>query len=191
MFDGLTIMLAVTAFLALLIGWQARVLAWRLNKRTKPPRTFAPSPSPVTDAADQLRIVMAATYTARPILSLRERRVFDATEACLKELGVDWRVMAQVSLGEILRASSSAAFSAVNSKRVDILLVGREGEPKAAIEYQGSGHHQGTAAARDAVKKEALRRAGIAYIEVNEGQRPSELRCAIARVCGVTLERAA
>ncbi|MEP7348782.1 MAG: hypothetical protein ABI668_02385 [Sphingorhabdus sp.] len=29
-----------------------------------------------------------------------------------------------------------------------------------AIEYQGSGHHQGTAAARDAVKKEALRGSG-------------------------------
>jgi hypothetical protein len=38
-------------------------------------------------------------------------------------------------------------------------------------------HHQGTAAARDAVKKEALRRAGIGYYEVVAGQTtPSELR---------------
>jgi hypothetical protein len=38
-------------------------------------------------------------------------------------------------------------------------------------------HHQGTAAARDAVKKEALRRAGSGYYEVVAGQTtPSELR---------------
>ena len=39
-----------------------------------------------------------------------------------------------------------------------------------AIEYQGSGHHQSSAAARDAVKKEALRKAGIGYHEVVAGQ---------------------
>jgi hypothetical protein len=45
------------------------------------------------------------------------------------------------------------------------------------IEYQGSGTHQGTAAARDAVKKEALRKAGIGYHEVVAGHTtPSELR---------------
>ena len=49
--------------------------------------------------------------------------------------------------------------------------------PRHAIEYQGTGHHQGTAAARDAVKKEALRRAGIGYHEVVAGHTtPSDLR---------------
>ena len=39
-----------------------------------------------------------------------------------------------------------------------------------ALEYQGSGHHAGdSAAARDAVKKEALRKAGIGYHEVVAG----------------------
>jgi hypothetical protein len=38
-----------------------------------------------------------------------------------------------------------------------------------AIECQVSGHHQDTAAARDAVKKEALRTAGIGYHEVVAG----------------------
>ena len=50
-------------------------------------------------------------------------------------------------------------------------------QPRHAIEYQGAGHHQGTAAARDAVKKEALRRAGIGYHEVVAGSTtPAELR---------------
>jgi len=68
--------------------------------------------------------------------------------------------MAQVSLGEVLSSPDARAYSAINSKRVDLLIVSRSGDPIAAIEYQGHGHYQGTAAARDAVKKEALRKAG-------------------------------
>ncbi len=53
-----------------------------------------------------------------------------------------------------------------------------------AIEYQGSGHHTGTsAAARDAVKKEALRKAGIGYHEVVAGHTtPSELRALVEKL---------
>ena len=52
-----------------------------------------------------------------------------------------------------------------------------------AIEYQGGGHHQGTAAARDAVKKEALRRAGIGYVEVVGGEMsPAELRQVVEKL---------
>ena len=50
-----------------------------------------------------------------------------------------------------------------------MLLVDGDCQPIAAIEYRGGSHHQGTAAARDAVKKEALRRAGIGYHEVIAG----------------------
>jgi hypothetical protein len=50
-------------------------------------------------------------------------------------------------------------------------------KPRHAIEYHGAAHYQGSAAARDAVKKEALRRAGIGYHEVLAGHTtPSELR---------------
>ena len=46
-----------------------------------------------------------------------------------------------------------------------------------ALEYQGTRHHQGTGAARDAVKKEALRKAGIGYHEVVAGHTtPAELK---------------
>ena len=85
--------------------------------------------------------------------------------------------MAQVSLGEILRSKDTVAFGCVNSKRVDMLLVDEECRPQHAIEYHGAGHYQGTAAARDAVKKEALRRAGIGYHEVVAGKTtPADLR---------------
>ena len=109
---------------------------------------------------------MGADFQRRRLMSPNEAQVFKAAEAVVKSLDLRWRVMAQVSLGEVLASSDKRAYAAINSKRVDILLISGAGEPVAAIEYQGSGHYLGTAAARDAVKREALRRAGVAYIEV-------------------------
>lgn len=129
------------------------------------------------DAADQLRIVMGANFTIQPLLNKREARVFRELDRIVISLNPEWQVMAQVSVGEILRCQDAEAYRCINSKRIDLLLVDGECHPRHAIEYQGDGHYQGTAAARDAVKKEALRRAGIGYHEVVAGHTtPSELR---------------
>jgi hypothetical protein len=129
------------------------------------------------DAADQLRIVMGASFRAQPLLNKSEARVFHELDRIVIGCNPSWQVMAQVSLGEILRSKDADAYSCINSKRVDLLLVDENCEPRHAIEYQGGAHHQGTAAARDAVKREALRRAGIGYYEVVAGHTtPSELR---------------
>jgi hypothetical protein len=98
------------------------------------------------------------------------------------EMRPGWQVMAQVSLGEILKCEDQDAYACINSKRVDLLIVDEECRPLHAIEYQGGAHHQGTAAARDAVKKEALRRAGIGYVEVVAGDTPAELRRVVERL---------
>ncbi|MEO6248752.1 MAG: DUF2726 domain-containing protein [Sphingomicrobium sp.] len=134
------------------------------------------------DAADQLRIVMGASFTPQPVLNRAEARLLMALDKIVTECAPGWRVMAQVSLGEVLRSPSSEAFKCINSKRVDLLLVDDQCQPRHAIEYQGGGHHQGTAAARDAVKKEALRRAGIGYVEVVPGDTPAELRRVVERL---------
>lgn len=129
------------------------------------------------DAADQLRIVMSADFTIQPLLNKGEERVFKELDRVVAGLNPDWRVMAQVSLGEVLKSADPEAYRSINSKRVDLLLMDGDCRPRHAIEYQGFGHHQGTAAARDAVKKEALRRAGIGYHEIVAGHHtPSELR---------------
>ena len=87
------------------------------------------------------------------------------------------------ALGEVLQSKDYAAYRCINSKRVDMLLVDAECRPLHAIEYQGGAHHQGTAAARDAVKKEALRRAGIGYHEVVAGHTtPSDLKRLIEKL---------
>lgn len=108
--------------------------------------------------------------------------MFYAAEEAILAQRLPWRVMAQVSLGEILSTSDKQAFSAINSKRVDILLISRQGEPIAAIEYQGEGHYQGAASARDASKREALRKAGVHFIEVTPTHGVEDLAHEIARI---------
>ena len=135
------------------------------------------------DAADQLRIVMGADFITRPLLNKGEARVFRELDRIVISCNPSWQVMAQVSLGEILRCKDADAYSCINSKRVDLLLVDEDCEPRHAIEYQGAAHYQGTAAARDAVKKEALRRTGIGYHEVVAGHTtPSDLRRLIEKL---------
>lgn len=139
---------------------------------------------PSFDAADQLRIVMSADFTSRPLLNTPERRVLTSLDKILAEEAPGWRAMCQVSLGEILASKQEEAFRAVNSKRVDFLVVDAASRPLGVIEYQGDGHHQGTAAARDAVKKEALRRAAIDFYEISAGDKPAELRAIILKLVG-------
>ena len=134
------------------------------------------------DPADQLRIVMEAEFKPRPLLNKSERRLLAHLDRTLAEEASGWRAMGQVSLGEILASENEDAFYAINSKRVDLLIIDSDCHPLHAIEYQGSGHHQGTAAARDAVKKEALRKARIGYHEIVSGDTPAELRTLVRKL---------
>jgi hypothetical protein len=162
---------------------------WRKERGRKihswPPwrQARGPIPASVMDAADQLRIVMSAEFASQPLLNRSEARVFRELDHIVLSYNPLWQVMAQVSLGEILRTKDKTAYSCINSKRVDLLLVDEYCHPRHVVEYQGAGHHQGTAAARDAVKKEALRRAGIGYHEVVAGHtKPSDLRRLVERL---------
>ena len=136
------------------------------------------------DAADQLRTVMKADFKAQPLLNKSEARLFKAMDKMVLGMRPDWQLMAQVSLGEILRSPDKDAYLCINSKRVDLLIVDEECRPLHAIEYQGGAHYKGAhaTAARDAVKKEALRRAGIGYVEVVAGDTPAELRRVVERL---------
>lgn len=120
---------------------------------------------------------MGATFIIQPLLNKGEARVFKELDRFVIGRNPDWQVMAQVSMGEILRSEDAEAYGCINSKRVDLLLVDGNCQPRHAIEYQGGAHFQKAAAARDAVKKEALRRAGIGYHEVIAGSTtPSDLK---------------
>lgn len=125
------------------------------------------------DAAEQLRLVMDAEFSAQRLLNRGEAKVFEAAEAAIREQRLAWRVMAQVGLGEILSSSDEAAFRAIHAKRVDVLVVGPEGLPLAALEHQG-----------DPVTREALRKAGVRYVELADGIRSEDVAREIARLAG-------
>ena len=166
--------------------WKRRN-AWRWKKGGVRGDAWTPKPDPIspTDAADQLRTVMKADFKAQPLLNKSEARLFKAMDKMVIELAPPgWQVMAQVSLGEILKCEDKAAYACINAKRVDLLIVDADCKPIHAIEYQGGGHFKGAhaTAARDAVKKEALRRAGIGYVEVVPGDTPAELRRVVERL---------
>jgi hypothetical protein len=197
----LAIVLAVGA--AIGIGAERIVEGWKRTQRrerwqrkqgsrrwsgggAKSVPTIAPRPAnPVATAAEQLRVVMEADFTARPLFNQGERRLLTVLDKILAEDSPGWRAMGQVSLGEILASPNEAAFFAVNSKRVDLLIVDADCRPLHAVEMQGKGHHlSDNTAARDAVKREALRRAGIGYVEVVSGDTPAEVRAMVRKLVG-------
>jgi len=135
------------------------------------------------DAAGQLRRVMTADFKPRSLLNKSEARLFRELDRMVIARNPGWQVMAQVCVGEFLACADAEAYGCINSKRVDLLLMDEDCRARHALEYQGSGHHQGTAAARDAVKKEALRKAGIGYHEVVAGHTtPTDLKRLVERL---------
>ena len=191
--DNISVVVFLMVIGAFLAGkyaerWRARSARRKWQERPPTAKYGAVAPftsslaPPVTDSSDQLRIVMRSSFQMRRILSPSEARVLYAAEKAITSVNLKWRVMAQVSLGEVLSSPDALAYSTINSKRVDLLIISSKGEPLAAIEYQGSGHYQGTAPARDAVKKEALRRAGVRYIEVSPEHGTDDLEREILRL---------
>jgi hypothetical protein len=148
---------------------------------SRPEKVLAPD---LSNPGQQLDAVMAAPFKKRKLLSREEFRVFKIAvdEAAAARRG--HRVFAQTSLGEILRSPDDDAFHSINSKRVDVLIIDPWGWPELAVEYQGTGHYQGTAAARDAIKKEALRKAGVRYLEVSADHSDEQIRSLIREQLG-------
>jgi hypothetical protein len=167
-------------------GQRSQRPAWRKGRSRKGMTTTSPSLLPIrndrVDPAAQLNTVMNAEFRPKRLMSKSEARTFLQIERLLRVQEAGWRVMAQVSLGEVLTSADAKAFAAINSKRVDMLIIARDGHPLAAVKFQGSGHYLGTAAARDAVKREALRRAGVDFIEVKPDHSDEDLAFEIARL---------
>lgn len=132
--------------------------------------------SAVQHFGQQLQSVMTSPFEKRRIMNASEYRAFRTVESEIASIRKGHRVFAQTCLGEILQSKDEDAFHSINSKRVDILVVDQGGWPVLAVEYQGEGHYKGTAAARDAIKKEALRKAGVGYLEVVPDDSEEQIR---------------
>ncbi len=159
-------------FLPLLLILLALPFALLLFRRRKQLGTI--------DAPDQLRIVMRSRFEKKRLLSRAELGVFRVIEAHLPSCGPGYRLMAQPSLGEVLTTQDDDAFRCINAKRLDMLVIDTFGLPVLAIEHQGGGHYRSDAAARDAVKREALRRAGVEFLEIFDHHRPEDIRALVS-----------
>jgi len=156
--------------LILFAAWVLNRAYGRVRRWWKPWR----STPDVSDAAQQLTFVSRVAFERQPLLNKGEFQVLILLESVIRERRAGHRVMAQTSLGEILRPkrqsftaeATDLAYRSINSKRADFIVVDRRGLAVLAVEYQGHGHYQGNAKLRDAVKREAFRSAGIALIEV-------------------------
>ncbi|WP_414463392.1 DUF2726 domain-containing protein [Hyphomicrobium sp. DY-1] len=140
----------------------------------------------VADPRKQLGFVEKVAFEARPLLNRGEFQVLVVLEEALQGVGSSHRVMAQTCFGEFLKlkkgektADAERAYRSINSKRADFVIIDAAGYPVVVVEYQGSGHYQGTAHLRDAVKKEACRSAGVALLEVMPDFVKTELAVAV------------
>lgn len=189
LFLGALVAVAVFALLKHLVFPRR---SWRPRYSKFPRRNFYVVPestSSLGDSSDQLRHVMGATFFKKKVMSKSEYKIFRIVESEISALRNGCRVLSQTSLGEIIGSDNKKAFASINSKRVDILIIGPYGDPVAAVEYQGGGHHQGSSAARDAVKKEALRKAGVHFVEVDDGHSPEEITHLVRRLFQSPSER--
>lgn len=138
------------------------------------------------DPAEQLRAITNAKFQRKRLLNQTEFKVFRAVD---RALPFGYRLMAQTSLGEVLGATKSSdpiadrrAHAAINSKRLDIAIIDRGGFVALAIEVQGDGHYgKHTTFIRDAVKREALRRAGIPMLEVYPDWEDARIQAEMSR----------
>src|SRR3954469_1553560 len=90
-----------------------QVTSWRARRRGR--ISFGKASAPSTfNVEQQLRIVAAASFERRRLLSASEYRVFKIIEEELAAARRGHRVFAQTSLGEILASLNEDAFRSIN-----------------------------------------------------------------------------
>ncbi len=137
----------------------------------------------MADPKAQMEAVARVEFESQRLLNRGEYRLLLILEQVVRELDDGFRVMAQTSMGEFLRPKqgsansyiSNLAYRSINSKRLDFLVINRFGFPALAVEYQGEGHYRSRSFMRDAVKREALRKARVELLEVPSNYDNAEL----------------
>ena len=156
------------------IGVALVILCSRRSRKSRSRSAWARSDaSRLGDPTAQQEYVRRVEFAPRRLLNKPEYRILQIIEKVAREVGGGHRVMAQTSLGEVIKPRSALgsdeklAFHSINSKRLDFLVIDRFGWPVLAVEYQGSGHNiSDKAFMRDAAKKEAVRKANIRFLEI-------------------------
>lgn len=164
-------LIAVAVFVVVLFWSWRRLISGSVNRKRQFPRLAYEAD--ITNPLRQMDYVKAVDFEVQPLLNKSEFQILLLLEAVVRDLDAGFRVMAQTSLGEVLRpkrtwrqSDADFAYRSINSKRADFIIVDRFGLTVVAVEYQGRGHYQGNAVLRDAVKREAFLKANVAFVEV-------------------------
>lgn len=164
-------LVALAVFVAVLFWSWRRLISGSARREHQFPRDDYETH--ISNPARQMDYVKAVDFEVQPLLNKSEFQVLLLLEAVVRDLNAGFRVMAQTSLGEVLRPKRTSrqsdadfAYRSINSKRADFVIVDRQGLAVVAVEYQGRGHYQGNAVLRDAVKREAFLKANVAFVEV-------------------------
>ncbi len=164
--------------------------AARFVPTSKPakPRDASVSKDFLSNPVNQMEAISKVEFQKCRLLNREEYRLLLQLEKIIARAPKGYRLMAQTSLGEVIRPAVPSsnpkwkgAFASINSKRLDFAIFDPSGFLVCAIEYQGSGHHQGNAFMRDAVKKEALRRAGAPLVEIETDFSPEDVEAVVGR----------
>ncbi|WP_222939313.1 DUF2726 domain-containing protein, partial [Pantoea agglomerans] len=157
LFSWLLIAIAVVIFLTVRGKQKRKKGLYRPSSTQKPEwRDHRPTTKYTreeTTAERQLNAVRSSEFRKRPLMNKSEYGVFCRLEKLLSTSHRGYRVFSQVSLGEILGSDDKQAYLAINSKRADFVIIDWSGQPIAVVEYHDSGHFQGDAVVRDAVKR--------------------------------------
>lgn len=115
----------------------------------------------------KLDTIAKSEFKSKPLMNKSEYKLYTQLVALLENTDAKqkYRLFSQVAMGEFIQTPDNLAFRLINGKRVDFLIIDMSGHPVIVIEYQGGGHYQNDAIERDAIKKEACRKANIEYVE--------------------------
>lgn len=150
----------------------------------------------MADPENQVAAIAKVRFEKTRLLNRTEYRVLLLLERIVDGANSGHRVMAQTNMGELIRPVSSSgtardrqdAFASINSKRLDFAIVDTFGILAVAVEVQGSGHYHHKTFIRDAVKREALRRAGVELLEIQPSWTDEEIEARVSTLLGLPVQ---
>lgn len=113
----------------------------------------------------------SVTLYKKRLINKSEEKLFVLLNQLVSDNKIEAYIFTQVSYGEIIGARGKdafATFQTFNSRRADFLIVDRDFNPIAVVEYHGEGHFKGADMSRsDNIKQAACKSAGIEYLVVH------------------------
>ncbi|MEM8870007.1 MAG: DUF2726 domain-containing protein [Pseudomonadota bacterium] len=163
------------------------VLHFPVRRRRKPRRPAARTSAAEAKAA--LDTIERVGFERYPLLSRDEARVFDLLVAEVAALSSDYRVMAQISLTEVIgpdpdngtKEDRDDARRFLGEKRLDFGVFDGNHNLRVAILSQRPGYAGKREPDRDPVITEALRKAGVPVMGIKPGARPAQVAAVLAR----------